>query len=209
MKVLHVEVEVLLPVQLQHLLHRLHRHSLRARAAFAVVPQTAIAVFVQPFAPTSHGTVCHAHNLGSFPPLQLPGRRLQNHFLCLHHPLHFGGWDLLFADFHSSQLSPAISKRTFHLLIEADISHATDKTRVIYPGCGGRGAILRVTAMAVQFKDYYEVLGTSKTATEDEIRKAYRKLARKHHPDVNPGDKSAEDKFKEVSEAYEVLSDPE
>src|SRR6478672_3236033 len=127
MKVLHVEVEVLLPVQLQHLLHRLHRHSLRARAAFAVVPQTAIAVFVQPFAPTSHGTVCHAHNLGSFPPLQLPGRRLQNHFLCLHHPLHFGGWDLLFADFHSSQLSPAISKRTFHLLIEADISHATDK----------------------------------------------------------------------------------
>src|SRR6476469_4242812 len=126
MKVLHVEVEVLLPVQLQHLLHRLHRHSLRARAAFAVVPQTAIAVFVQPFSPTSHGTVCHAHNLGSFPPLQLPGRRLQNHFLCLHHPLHFGGWDLLFADFHSSQLSPAISKRTFHLLIEADISHATD-----------------------------------------------------------------------------------
>ena len=66
-----------------------------------------------------------------------------------------------------------------------------------------------MTAMAVQFKDYYEVLGTSKTATEDEIRKAYRKLARKHHPDVNPGDKSAEDKFKEVSEAYEVLSDPE
>lgn len=63
--------------------------------------------------------------------------------------------------------------------------------------------------MAVEFKDYYEVLGTSKTATEDEIRKAYRKLARKHHPDVNPGDKSAEDKFKEVSEAYEVLSDPE
>jgi DnaJ-class molecular chaperone len=63
--------------------------------------------------------------------------------------------------------------------------------------------------MAVQFRDYYEVLGTPRTASEDDIRKAYRKLARKHHPDVNPGDKSAEDKFKEINEAYEVLSDPE
>ena len=63
--------------------------------------------------------------------------------------------------------------------------------------------------MAVKFKDYYEVLGVSKTATADEIKKAYRKLARKHHPDVNPGDKSAEDTFKEINEAYEVLSDAE
>ncbi len=63
--------------------------------------------------------------------------------------------------------------------------------------------------MAVKFKDYYEVLGTSKTATEDDIRKAYRTLARKLHPDVNPGDKAAEEKFKEINEAYEVLSDPE
>jgi curved DNA-binding protein len=63
--------------------------------------------------------------------------------------------------------------------------------------------------MAVKFRDYYDVLSTSKAATEDDIRKAYRALARKHHPDVNPGDKSAEEKFKEINEAYEVLSDPE
>lgn len=63
--------------------------------------------------------------------------------------------------------------------------------------------------MAVKFKDYYEVLGIPRTAAEDEVRKAYRKLARKHHPDVNPGDKSAEETFKDINEAYEVLSDPE
>jgi curved DNA-binding protein len=63
--------------------------------------------------------------------------------------------------------------------------------------------------MAVTFKDYYEVLGVDRAATEDDIRKAYRKLARQHHPDVNPGDKSAEEKFKDINEAYEVLSDPE
>jgi DnaJ-class molecular chaperone len=61
--------------------------------------------------------------------------------------------------------------------------------------------------MAVQFRDYYEVLGVPKTATEDAIKQAYRKLARKYHPDLNPGDKSAEEKFKEINEAYEVLSD--
>lgn len=61
--------------------------------------------------------------------------------------------------------------------------------------------------MAVKFKDYYDVLGVPKTASEDEIRKGFRKLARKYHPDVNPGDKSAEEKFKEINEAYEVLSD--
>ncbi|RJQ55577.1 MAG: molecular chaperone DnaJ [Actinobacteria bacterium] len=58
------------------------------------------------------------------------------------------------------------------------------------------------------YKDYYKILGVAKNATEKEIKSAYRKLARKHHPDANPDDKSAEEKFKEISEAYEVLSDP-
>ena len=58
-------------------------------------------------------------------------------------------------------------------------------------------------------RDYYEVLGVSRNATDKEIRQAYRRLARKYHPDVNPNDKTAEAKFKEIGEAYEVLSDPE
>src|SRR6201993_3131002 len=58
-----------------------------------------------------------------------------------------------------------------------------------------------------QSKDYYGVLGVKKTATAEDIRKAFRKLARKFHPDVNPGDKKAEEKFKEISEANDVLSD--
>ena len=61
--------------------------------------------------------------------------------------------------------------------------------------------------MATQTKDYYAALGVKKTATSDEIRKAFRKLARKYHPDVNPGDKKAEEKFKEISEANDVLSE--
>lgn len=60
----------------------------------------------------------------------------------------------------------------------------------------------------MEFKDYYTTLGVSKTATEKEIKQTYRKLARKFHPDVNPGDKQAEQRFKEINEAYEVLGEP-
>ena len=58
-------------------------------------------------------------------------------------------------------------------------------------------------------RDYYDILGVSKGSSADEIKKAYRKLAIKYHPDKNPNDKSAEEKFKEAAEAYEVLSNPE
>jgi len=61
----------------------------------------------------------------------------------------------------------------------------------------------------MEYKDYYNILGVSKNATQDDIKKAYRKLAVKYHPDKNSGSKVAEDKFKDIGEAYEVLKDPE
>lgn len=61
----------------------------------------------------------------------------------------------------------------------------------------------------MEYKDYYQALGVNRNASTDEIKKAYRKLALKYHPDRNPGDKSAEDRFKDINEAYQVLSDPE
>jgi curved DNA-binding protein len=61
----------------------------------------------------------------------------------------------------------------------------------------------------MEYKDYYKTLGVDKNATQEEIKKAYRKLAVKYHPDKNPGNKEAENQFKMINEAYEVLGDPE
>jgi curved DNA-binding protein len=60
----------------------------------------------------------------------------------------------------------------------------------------------------MDYKDYYKTLGVGKNAQPEEIKKIYRKLARQYHPDLNPGNKASEEKFKEINEAYEVLSDP-
>ena len=63
--------------------------------------------------------------------------------------------------------------------------------------------------MANGYKDFYQILGVARDASEKDIKQAYRRLARKYHPDVNPNDKTAEEKFKDVQQAYEVLSDAE
>ncbi len=75
-------------------------------------------------------------------------------------------------------------------------------------GCS-KGTEKEEADMAVEYKDYYSILGVDKNASREQIQKAFRKLARKYHPDVNPNDKTAEDKFKEINEANEVLSDPQ
>src|SRR5207245_2804462 len=67
----------------------------------------------------------------------------------------------------------------------------------------------RASESALKKRDYYDILGISRQASEAEIKKAYRQLAMKHHPDRNPGNKEAEEKFKEAAEAYAVLADPE
>src|SRR5947208_8035178 len=72
-----------------------------------------------------------------------------------------------------------------------------------------RSFFREIRHMSVDYKDYYKILGVDKNASQKDIQKAYRKLARKYHPDVNPGDKAAEEQFKEINEANEVLSDPE
>src|SRR5262249_61068582 len=76
---------------------------------------------------------------------------------------------------------------------------------------GWRGLLQsrRDTSMAVAYKDYYKILGVEKNADAKAIKQAYRRLARKYHPDMNPGNKSAAERFKEINEANEVLSDPE
>lgn len=71
-----------------------------------------------------------------------------------------------------------------------------------------RAAIIKVVPSKMEYKDYYKILGVERNASEDVIKKAYRKLAKQYHPDRNPGNKQAEEKFKEINEANEVLSDP-
>ena len=82
-----------------------------------------------------------------------------------------------------------------------------DFCRKVWARTSAKSDIFCCSIMPVQFRDYYETLGVPKTATSDDIRKAFRKLARKYHPDVAKDKKTAEEKFKQINEAYEVLSD--
>ena len=74
---------------------------------------------------------------------------------------------------------------------------------------GGARAHKKTMVVAGGYRDYFKVLGVERNANSDSIKRSFRKLARQYHPDVNPGDSDAEGKFKEISEAYEVLSDPD
>src|SRR5206468_8351698 len=77
------------------------------------------------------------------------------------------------------------------------------------PGKASKSLCSKLSYMPVKFRDYYETLGVARSAKVEDIKKTYRKLARKYHPDLNPNNKQSEEKFKEIQEAYEVLSDPE
>ena len=93
--------------------------------------------------------------------------------------------------------------------IAVDVGGVVERRRRRARRTAGQAKAEALIPVATQATNLYEVLGVAKNASQDEIKKAYRKLARQHHPDRNPGDESAEAKFKEVQTAYDVLSDPE
>src|SRR6267378_7383917 len=108
---------------------------------------------------------------------------------------------------HPEPLCPRPSKMGFACPIERN--GFKGKFRTLNGARPHGGSAAAGWPMAIEFKDYYKILGVERTASEEEIRKAFRKLARLYHPDVARDKKVAEEKFKEINEAYEVLGDPE